>query len=193
MTQSGHGEAVLLLAHGGPESLDDLPRFLADVRGSAPSPQGLRAARERYAAIGGRSPMPAATKRIAGLLAETSGRDVAVGFRHSPPGIAAAVTDLAVRAPARIVALCMAPHFSHVGPGSYLRRCREAAAGTGLADRLVEIPDWHLADGLLSYWAQTVRTAVHDAESERVANAAVEVVFTAHSIPLDREPADSPY
>lgn len=193
MTQAGHGEAVLLLAHGGPASLDDLARFLADVRGSAPSPQGLSAARERYAAIGGRSPMPAAAMRIAGMLAEASSRDVAVGFHHSSPVIETAVADLAAHAPARVTALCMAPHFSHVGPGSYLRRCREAAAAAGLADRLVEIPDWHLAEGLLSYWTQAVRTAVDDAVSSHASAAAPAVVFTAHSIPLDREPANSPY
>src|SRR6185503_18959026 len=50
--------AVLLMAYGGPGSLDDVEPYLNDARGGRPtSPELLHEIRERYAKIGGRSPI----------------------------------------------------------------------------------------------------------------------------------------
>src|SRR5256886_16016100 len=48
--------AVLLMAYGGPDSLDDVEPYLLDVRGGrAVSPEFTAEIKARYARIGGRS------------------------------------------------------------------------------------------------------------------------------------------
>ncbi len=50
--------AVLIMAYGGPDSLADIEPYLLDVRGGRPvSPEFLSEVRQRYARIGGRSPL----------------------------------------------------------------------------------------------------------------------------------------
>ena len=47
---------VLLLAHGVPDSLDDIEPFLSNIRGGRPTPPKLvEEVRERYRLIGGKS------------------------------------------------------------------------------------------------------------------------------------------
>src|SRR5256885_2394254 len=49
--------AVLLMAYGGPDSLDDVEPYLLDVRGGrSVSPEFVAEVKARYARIGGRSP-----------------------------------------------------------------------------------------------------------------------------------------
>jgi ferrochelatase len=59
-------EAVLLLAYGGPDSLDDIPAYLLDIRGGRETPQRLiDEITDRYRQIGGRSPMLGITRGTA--------------------------------------------------------------------------------------------------------------------------------
>ncbi len=61
--------AVLVMAYGGPDSLADIEPYLLDVRGGRPvSPEFLAEVRQRYAIIGGRSPLLELTRaQAAGL------------------------------------------------------------------------------------------------------------------------------
>ena len=53
---------VLLMAHGTPSSLDEMPEYLRLVRGGRPpSPALIEDMRHNYEAIGGRSPLTAIT------------------------------------------------------------------------------------------------------------------------------------
>ena len=54
---AAQGFAVLLLAHGTADSLDDIPEFLRNVTGGRPVPtQVIEEVKHRYSLIG-RSPM----------------------------------------------------------------------------------------------------------------------------------------
>src|SRR5438034_11116954 len=82
--------AVLLMAYGGPGSLEDVGPYLNDVRGGRPtSPELLREIRERYARIGGRSPILELTQAQAAAVggALGGGFQVYVGMRHWHPYI----------------------------------------------------------------------------------------------------------
>src|SRR3989454_10599594 len=59
MAADGGGRvAVLLMAYGGPGSLDEVEPYLQDVRGGRPTaPELVQEIRQRYARIGGRSPI----------------------------------------------------------------------------------------------------------------------------------------
>ena len=74
---------VLLMAHGTPSSLDEMPEYLRLVRGGRPPSEVLIAEmRHNYQAIGGRSPLTAITLDQAAALQRRLGPDmpVAVGM-----------------------------------------------------------------------------------------------------------------
>ena len=69
------GDAVLLVAHGTVEDLDDLPEFLKNIRrGHAAPPELLAEVRRRYEAIGGRSPLNAINRELAKRLESAARR-----------------------------------------------------------------------------------------------------------------------
>src|ERR1051326_4383723 len=91
---------VLLMAHGTPASLDEMPEYLRLVRGGRPPSDELVAEmRRNYAAIGGRSPLTAITAAQGAALAEALGPDipVAVGMRNWTPFIKDAIAGLVAR------------------------------------------------------------------------------------------------
>src|SRR2546421_11769172 len=89
--------AVLLMAYGGPDSLDDVEPYLLDVRGGRPVTADFVAeVKARYARIGGRSPLRKLTEAQAAggqrLLGDRfAGR---VGMRHWRPFIAATLEPI---------------------------------------------------------------------------------------------------
>ena len=90
--------AVLLMAHGTPSSLDDLPEYLTRVREGRPASEELVAEiRRNYSAIGGRSPLTDITFRQRDALSQRLGGavPVVVGMRHWDPFISEALGRLA--------------------------------------------------------------------------------------------------
>src|SRR2546422_2102752 len=102
---------VLLMAHGTPSSLDDMPEYLRLVRGGRPpSPELVAEMRHNYAAIGGRSPLTDITLAQAAALRAQLGADypVAVGMRNWRPFIKEALADLAAAGVDRVIGIPMA-------------------------------------------------------------------------------------
>jgi len=168
--------AVLLLAHGTPESLDEMPEYLTRVRGGRPpGPELLEEMRSNYAAIGGRSPLTDLTRAQAeALRAELgAGARVYVGMRNWRPFIADALSAAAADGVTELVGLPMAPQYSTLSVGKYEEAVR-GATPPGLRVRFVS--SWHDHPGLLAAFAEKVEEALR-----REPGAAV--VFTAHSLP----------
>ena len=166
---------VLLMAHGTPSSMDEMPEYLRLVRGGRPpSPELVAEMRHNYEAIGGRSPLTDLTMRQAEALRERLGPDVAVavGMRNWKPFIAQALDGLRTAGISRVVAIPLAPQFSTLSIGKYF-----AAAAAALAQgmELVRVDSFYLHPLLLQAFAERVR-AVRPGVGE-------EVVFTAHSLP----------
>src|SRR2546422_9617210 len=106
---------VLLMAHGTPSSLDDMPEYLRAVRGGRPASDELVAEmRHNYEAIGGRSPLTDLTLAQADALRGRLGSDVpvAVGMRNWRPFIKDALAALAGAGVDRTIGIPMAPPFS---------------------------------------------------------------------------------
>ncbi|MBI5032845.1 MAG: ferrochelatase [Chloroflexi bacterium] len=119
--------AVLLLAYGGPNSLDDIPAFLNNVRGGQlTSPQLLEEITRRYRLIGGRSPLLDITQRLASKLQNKIDAPVYVGMRHWHPDIADTVCEMARAGIHHAVVICLAPHYSSLSIGAYRNKVEEA-------------------------------------------------------------------
>jgi protoporphyrin/coproporphyrin ferrochelatase len=168
-------KAVLLMAHGTPESLDQMPEYLALVRGGRyPSPELVEEMRHNYAAIGGRSPLTDRTRDQAVGLAKALGRAAAVyvGMRNWTPFIADALRLAAQDGMTEVVAVPLAPQYSTLSVKKY-REAVERAQPPGVAVRFVD--SWHRHPDLLEAFAEKVRAAAPE-EGEAV-------IFTAHSLP----------
>src|SRR5438309_11437657 len=114
---------VLLMAHGTPSSLDEMPEYLRLVRGGrAPSDELVAEMRHNYAAIGGKSPLTEITDAQAAALSARLGPGVpvAVGMRNWRPFIKDAIGALAARQVTRIIGIPMAPQFSTLSVQKYI-------------------------------------------------------------------------
>lgn len=171
--------AVLLMAYGGPSSLDEVEPYLLDVRGGRPTaPELVLEIRERYRRIGGRSPILELTQAQADGLAHDlgSGYAVYVGMRHWRPYIKDAVERIVTAGHRRLVGIVMAPHYSSLSVGAYEQKLLEAAAGRL---ELALVRSWGDHPRLLEAVQGKVTEALRRFPSPR----AVQALFTAHSLP----------
>ena len=186
---AAEGVAVLLMAYGGPGSLDEVEPYLADVRGGRPTaPELVTEIKGRYARIGGRSPIRERTEAQARALERALGPawPVYVGMRHWHPFIAETVERIVAERGRRVVAIVLAPHFSTMSVGAYEKKLLDAASGR--LD-LALVRSWGDHPKFLEAVAERVKQALQ----RFPAPGAVQVVFTAHSLPERILPAGDPY
>src|SRR5512134_2180327 len=118
MSQTSPSPAVLLLAYGGPDSLDDVPAYLLDIRGGRETPQRLiDEITHRYAQIGGRSPLLEITQSVAHKLHDKTHLPVYVAMRHWHPYIKDVVARMRDDGVQQLIVICMAPHYSTLSIG----------------------------------------------------------------------------
>ena len=171
-------DAVLLLAHGTPDSVDEIPEYLLRVTGGRQLPEAaVEEVRHRFSLIGG-SPLTPLTLEQGRLLADELGLPVYVGMRNWKPYIADVVRQMREDGITRAVVICLAPQNSRTSVGLYRRAVFAAAEG---ALELRFLDDWADHPLLADAFAERLR-AVRDAFSAE-AGAAVPVLFTAHSVP----------
>jgi len=177
--------AVLLMAHGTPNSLDELPEYLRLVRGGRPaSPELIAEMRDHYCAIGGRSPLTDHTMAQAAALRDRLGPDVpvAVGMRNWHPFIKTAIEELTAAGAGRIIGVPMAPQFSTLSVLKYVESARNALP-PGVS--FEPIRSFHAHPLLLDAFAERLR-------SEQAARDE-DIIFTAHSLPLRAIESGDPY
>ena len=179
--------AVLLLAHGSPDSVDEIPEFLRQVTGGRLMPsQVVAEVRHRYGLIG-RSPLTELTLLQGKLLAEKLGLPVYVGMRNWKPFIADAVRAMTSEAISRAVAICLAPQNSRTSVGLY--RAALAANNPSFAIDFVE--SWHNHPLLIKAFAEKLCAGRSHATAEM--GLEIPVIFTAHSVPERTITEGDPY
>jgi ferrochelatase len=183
---------VLLMAHGTPDSLDEMPEYLTIVRGGRPpSPELIEEMRHNYAAIGGQSPLTAITMAQAEALRRRLGPGVPVraGMRNWKPFIRDAISELAALDVRRIVGIPLAPQFSTLSVTKYF----DAAAAALPDDAVLErIDSFHAHSLLLEAFAERLREAL-GASGEAEGEGEEEIIFTAHSLPQRAIDGGDPY
>ena len=179
--------AVILMAYGGPETLDDVEPYLLDVRGGRPtSPELVAEIRGHYAQIGGGSPLRRWTAAQAAALAEALRLPVYVCMRHWHPFIKDTVERIVSDGHRRVVAVAMAPHYSTLSVGAYEKRLIDAAGGRlelALVRSWGEHPQY--LEALHEHLAQVLQRFPAPLE--------VQVIFTAHSLPRKILETGDPY
>lgn len=169
--------AVLLLAHGTPDALDEIPEYLRNITGGRPLPDSVvEEIRHRYSLIGP-SPLTALTLEQGRMLSEKLGLPVYVGMRNWKPYIADVLAKMREDGIQRAVAICLAPQNSRTSVGLY--RKAVFAAADGIEIEFVE--GWAHHPLLADAFAERLR-AVWDPFSAETGKP-VPVLFTAHSVP----------
>ena len=176
-------QAVLLLAHGTPETVEQIPEYLRNVVSGRAIPQHVvEEIQHRYSLIG-KSPLTEITNEQARLVeAELAagGMPVAVhvGMRNWRPYIPDVVKRMRADGAEEAAVICMAPQNSRTSVGLY-RRAVEAEAG-GLRIDFAE--SWADHPLLADAFAERLRAALAKLSAETGGPAPV--LFTAHSVPL---------
>ena len=186
---------VLIMAYGGPNSLEEIPGYLADIRnGRVTTPAILEEITHNYTLIGGKSPLlEISTRQVEAVRAKLDPDKfkVYMGMRHWSPWIEDVVGQMIDDGITRAIALVLAPHYSKLSVAKY-----HAKVADGLdmyrgqidfefidsyhdAPLLIEALANRVHEGL-SLWPAAERDDVH-------------VIFSAHSLPVRIIKMGDPY
>jgi ferrochelatase len=180
--------AVLLLAHGSPESPADVPAFMTYITGGRPVPGAvIEEVKHRYSLIG-KSPLTEITLAQGTAVAKELGMPVYVGMRNWKPFIADAVRQMMADGIQQVLAICLAPQNSSTSVGLY-RKALMAEMKPEIAVRFVE--SWHDHSLLVRAFAERLEPVWSQASNQ--AGGALPVIFTAHSVPTRTIQAGDPY
>ena len=108
---------VLLLAHGSPDNVNDIPEFLLQVTNGRPLPSTVvDEVKHRYSLIG-RSPLTEITLKQGADLQRELQIPVYVGMRNWRPFVADAVQKMTDEGIQRAIVICLAPQNSRTKIG----------------------------------------------------------------------------
>jgi protoporphyrin/coproporphyrin ferrochelatase len=175
-------QGVLLLAHGTPETVEQIPEYLRNVVSGRPLPQHvIEEIQHRYSLIG-RSPLTELTMeqgRLVEAELAASGEPVRVyvGMRNWKPYIPDVVKQLRADGVEEAAVICLAPQNSRTSVGLYKRAVQAEAGGLR-----IDFTDGWARDPLLAEaFAERLRPLL--ARLSKETGAPVPVLFTAHSVP----------
>ena len=181
------GTAVLLIAHGSPERVEDIPEFLQNISRGRPMPEAVvREVQHRYSLIGS-SPLTRITRQQADGVARELGIPAYVGMRNWHPFIADTLQQMKSDNVGQAVAVCLAPHNSRTSVGLY----KETLLGAGAPFPIDFVQEWHDEPLLIEAFAEKLRTGWTEARRDH--GKAVPVLFTAHSVPKRTVSEGDPY
>ena len=199
--------AVLLMAYGSPNRLDEVEAYFTDIRGGrTPSPEAVEELTERYRQVGVPTPLLAVSSELSQRLERALNADppddaiytVHLGMKHWTPRIAAAVEEAIEAGADRLIGIVLAPHYSRISTGGYRRQVeatlaaahpRSSPNGSPGPVSLDFVESWHELDGYLQAVADNVRSM--RAQFRRPDH--VVTVFTAHSLPARILAEGDPY
>jgi protoporphyrin/coproporphyrin ferrochelatase len=185
---------VLVMAYGGPASLDEVPGYLSDIRRGRPTPRAvLDEISGNYRAIGGSSPLLEMTRRQVDALAQSLGEHFRcyLGMRHWEPWIEEVVGEMLDDGITHAVGLVLAPQFSAMSVARYQQKVEDGLELYRGRIELAHVSSYHDAPGLIDAFASRVHEGLSrwpEGERNRV-----HVVFSAHSLPLRVFESGDPY
>jgi len=189
LSEANQKEAVLLIAHGSPDRVEEIPEFLRYVTGGRPLPDAvIEEIKHRYGLIGC-SPLTCQTMDQADGVRRELGIPVYIGMRNWKPFIGDTVKQMAADGVMRAVAICLAPQNSRTSVGLYKKALLGESGEAPFAIEFVE--EWHDHPLLIRAFAEKFKAGWERACRE--ARAKVSVIFTAHSVPQRTIADGDPY
>ena len=202
---------VVLFQLGGPDSLEAVEPFLYNLFcdpdiidfpfariARQPLARLISTTRARhvsrhYAEIGGRSPILEFTQRQARALEAVLRREVdarvVVAMRYWHPFTSEALHKLAGHAPEEVVLLPLYPQYSRTTTGSSLNEWNRQFQPNGWNPRVHAIQEFHEDDGYIAALVKSVNASLGEFDDP----ADVDMIFSAHSVPLAVIDAGDPY
>lgn len=175
-------QAVLLLAHGTPETAGQIPEYLRNVVSGRPMPQHVvEEIQHRYSLIG-KSPLTEITLEQARLVEAELAKQghavrVYVGMRNWRPYIPDVVKEMVADGVEEAAVICLAPQNSRTSVGLYHRAVLAEAGKL----RFDFTDSW--ADSPLLAEAFAERLSAAQARMKAETGSYAPVLFTAHSVP----------
>ncbi len=182
--------AIILIALGGPRSLDEVGPFMTAFMGRPAPPPVVAAIVDRYKLIGGKSPLPEMVAIQARALEKELGGNYRVyeGFRYSTPTVAESFGRAITDGARRVIALSMSPFATEVTTGAYKSACEGLGSGETCP---LFIASWHNNPLFIQAWQEQVFRGLKrfpTGQQEQLV-----VIFTSHSIPVRYITAGDPY
>lgn len=197
---TGKTVGVILLAFGGPDSLDSVEPFMERLmKGRKPTPEIIARAKEKYKLIGGKSPLPEITQKQAAALEtrlnKVCGKPVTfktyVGMRYWHPLIEEAIEQMVSDGLTKAFAISMSPHNSQVSTGAYIEEINRVVSEKNLDIEIEMIKGMHKNPTFIDAVAEKINSALDKFPKEKRED--VQVVFSAHSLPASYIESGDPY
>ncbi|WP_454192782.1 ferrochelatase [Paenibacillus sp. Marseille-Q7038] len=193
---------VLVMSYGTPQSMEDIEAYYTHIRrGNKPSEEQLAELTERYEAIvGGVFPLRENTNKQVESLeltlkqdARTAGTEYRCyqGLKHASPFIEDGVDAMAADGIKKAIGIVLAPHYSTMSVGSYIKRAQAKAEEHGIEMGFIE--SYHLHPKLIEALTMRVSAKLNDFEEAGAIRKDVRVLFSAHSLPAKIVEMGDPY
>lgn len=190
------------MSYGTPQSLDQVEAYYTHIRrGHPPTTEQLQELVGRYEAIvGGVFPLRANTDKQVAALQDTlnqltADKDVEFvcyqGLKHAYPFIEDGVSAMAADGIREGIGIVLAPHYSIMSIGGYIKRAEAQAQEAGVTMKFVE--SYHLHPKLIEALAVRVAKKLDEFEEAGAVRDQVQVLFSAHSLPERTVQMGDPY
>lgn len=195
MSKPTYPIGVLMMAYGGPNSLDEIAGYLADIRSGRPTtPAVLAEITENYRQIGGKSPLLQFTQaQVDAVAAHFDPERVRfyLGMRHWSPWIEEVVGQMVEDGITHAVSLVLAPHFSSMSVAKYQKKITTGLEMYRGDIHFEHVTSYHDAPKLIEALAKRVQAGLNRWPEHE--HDAVHVVFSAHSLPVRIIKQGDPY
>lgn len=184
---TGKYDALLFLSFGGPEGMDDVMPFLANVlRGKNVPEARMKEVAHHYELFGGVSPINAQNRRlIAALESELKehGIDLPVYFgnRNWHPMLADTLKEMAQAGVKKALCFVTSAYASYSGCRQYLEDIEKASKESQTSIEIDKLPVFFNHPLFIEANVDCIEKAL---KSQPDAPKTVQIAFTAHSIPM---------
>lgn len=188
---------VLVMSYGTPENMDQIEAYYTHIRhGRPPAEEQLQELKDRYEAIaGGVFPLRENTNKqveaLQRMLDESGDASTYVcfqGLKHASPFIEDGVQQIADAGIQEAVGFVLAPHYSVMSVGSYIKRAEQKAQELGIKIRFAK--SYYTNPDLIDAFAERVLEGLGKFEG---GSDQVRVLFSAHSLPEKILAMNDPY
>ncbi len=186
---------ILLMAHGGPNKLTDLPGYLANIRsGRTTSKRIIQELTHQYEKIGGFSPLLShSQKQMEALQNRLNPEEFRcyLGMRYWPPYIEESIEQMCQDGIQKAIAIVLAPQYSTVSVAKYHEHINE---GLNLYRAKIEfnlVKDFYREPLFIQAMADRAKQGFNMWDEKKQDH--IFILFTAHSIPERIAKMGDPY